>query len=313
MRRAIPLDCGHSLVLSLLLAALVMGTSGFSSPFPLVRSDGAERITPGLGSEQNPCISPDGSALVFTRFANGYNTGPSALVLIDLASGKEQVLVDDGDHDHVNLPGQCFSPDGKHIAYSSDASGRDEIWLLDMAANTTSRLTNHSCGRAYEPAFSSNGSVVVFEYDQDGRDGSIRAVSVDTGEEWDIAPSGYDDRQPNPSPSSDVVLFQSLRNGTWGLWTISLSGEDIQVLWDTPAEETDASWSPDGQTVVFASDDCEALSCIVLLRQGRVQVIPSPHGWYQGAPALAHDGTVYAEAAPGDPEEQGRSAIYRLP
>jgi hypothetical protein len=34
-------------------------------------------------------------------------------------------------------------------------------------------------------------------------------------------------------------------------------------------------------------------------------------GWYDGAPALAADGTAWFEASAGDPDRGGHTAIYR--
>lgn len=299
----------------LLLAALLLPLSAHAQTPPAARPDGAIRITQGLGSEQNPCLSPDGGSLVFTRFTNGYNQGPSALVLLDLATGQERVLANDNDHDHVNLPGRCFSPDGKRIAYSSDASGNDEIWVLDLETGEAAQITDHSDedAQAFEPAFSHDGSRIVFELAAGDRGGQIMSVASEGGDEQPLTPGDADGRQPNPSPASDQVLFQSDRGGTWGLWTVLLDGGEPAPFHDTEAEETDASWSPDGDAVVFATDACAALSCIAVHRDGQVIVPATPENWYEGAPAMADNGTIFAEAAPGDPESGGRTAIYRLP
>ncbi len=296
-----------------LCVALLGGVSGCEEPLPGERSDGAMRITAGSGSEQNPCLSPDGRSLVFTRFSNGYNEGPAALMLLDLESGSERVLVDDGDHDNVNLPGQCFSPDGSRLVYSSDASDRDEIWILDLETDLRSQVTNHPGTQAFEPAFTHDGERVTFELIENGRSGRILSVALDGTDERSLTDGTFDDRQPNPSPRSEQVLFQSARGGTWGLWTVALSGGEPALLFDSAAEETDASWSPDGEAVVFATDDCGAISCAATLSGGEVSITSTPSGWYEGAPALAADGTIYVEAADDDPEERGRTAIYRLP
>src|SRR5262249_34001860 len=49
------------------------------------RNDGAQRLTsPATASDQNPCFSPDGSSLIFTRFEGGYNLGPAHIYRLDL-------------------------------------------------------------------------------------------------------------------------------------------------------------------------------------------------------------------------------------
>jgi Tol biopolymer transport system component len=36
-----------------------------------------------------------------------------------------------------------YSPNGKYIAYASDESKEEEIWIFDVAAGTRRKLTTH--------------------------------------------------------------------------------------------------------------------------------------------------------------------------
>ncbi|HHH39041.1 MAG TPA: hypothetical protein ENK50_05640, partial [Sedimenticola sp.] len=91
-------------------------------PYALeTRADGALRLTdpPGGASDQNPAFSPDGRFMIFTRFDNGYNRGPSGLYRIDLSSGETVRLTPPEDQDNVNLPGGSWNRVKKRIVFAS--------------------------------------------------------------------------------------------------------------------------------------------------------------------------------------------------
>ena len=282
------------------------------NPLESRRDDGAVRITPNEGSEQNPCLSPNGGSFVFTRFHEGYNDGPSALVLWDLDTGQEEVLLDDDEHDFVNLPGRCFSPDGSLLTYSSDADEQDEVWILDLLSRSRTKLTGQPGSPSTEPSFSRDGSAIFFQRTDGGEAGVIWSVDVYGSNVTQITDGSADDRQPNGSPLEDRVLFQSDRGGTWGLWTAPAAGGEPVELLDTPAEETDASWSPDGHMLVFATDSCSAISCAATFADDEIVVNNTPEEWYEGAVAVDDGGMLYVEATDGDPEDGHNTAIYRL-
>ncbi len=62
-------------------------------------ADGAVRLTtpPAGAGDQNPAFSPDGSQLVFTCLANGYNAGPAGLFPLTLPVGAPARLTPAGD------------------------------------------------------------------------------------------------------------------------------------------------------------------------------------------------------------------------
>jgi TolB protein len=268
---------------------------------------GAALVSAREGSEQNPCLAPDGQTLVFTRFLEGYNEGPAALMALDLGSGEECTLIAAGDHDHVNMPGRCFSPDGYLLAYASDEEERDEVWVLSLVDGESWRVTDRPGAGALEPGFTADGEGLVYE-----SEGRLWHAALDGRGERAITDGSADDRQPSPHPLEDRLVFQSTRGGTWGLWEVSLAGGDPTPLLDEDAEETDPSFSADGGAVAFATDACAGLSCIAAWRGDSTEILAGEPGWYLGAPTQGADGTAWFEASKGDPEETGATAIWRV-
>jgi dipeptidyl aminopeptidase/acylaminoacyl peptidase len=91
---------------------------------PADRSGPAELLT-NVGSMQSPeSWSPDGRTLAFTQMDNP-ESGPDVYVL-PIGGEKPRVLI----KSKFSEGSPKFSPDGKWLAYSSDESGRPEVYAM---------------------------------------------------------------------------------------------------------------------------------------------------------------------------------------
>lgn len=73
----------------------------------------------------------------------------------------------------------AWSPDGKYIAYWSDASGEYELWLMDLKeGNAAKKLTSYGAGYRYQPFWSPDSKKIAF-IDETL---SIRVYDTDSGE-----------------------------------------------------------------------------------------------------------------------------------
>lgn len=226
-----------------------------SPPVLQARGDGAVRLTtPPVGaSDQNPAYSPDGSRVVFTRFDNGYNTGPAGLFTLTLPTGTPARLTPVADQDNVNLPGAAWSGVLDRIVLSSDHTDTAEIWRVAPDGSDFTQVTTHTLPPAYiEPSWSPDGQWIVFEGRQagassDGQLGRIFKVRADGTGLAALTDGDWDDRQPNWSPAGDRILFQrrALPDGPWDLYTMAPDGSGLFNVTASPeVDETDASWSP---------------------------------------------------------------------
>lgn len=94
-------------------------------------------------------ISPDGSKIVFDFLGDLY--------LMPFQGGKAEPLTQD-----MAFEGQPrFSPDGTSIVYTSDRSGGENIWTLDIASKKETQLTKGNANRYQSPEWSPDGAYII--------------------------------------------------------------------------------------------------------------------------------------------------------
>ena len=301
---------------AVLAAALLGPAAAEAAP----RADGAQPVpVAGVpGSLQNPCFAPDGSRLAFTQWRRGYNEGLADVHIASVSGGAARRVSRRGAAS-VNMPGSCWNPLLDRIAYSSDPVGADAVWIAAPDASGRRRVFGRRGLVSIEPTFSPDGRWLVFEssvFDAEGP-GSIWKVRID-GSGLTRLTRGRNDRQPNWSPRGDRIVFQrGSRGDRWDLVTIDSAGGSLRYVTRTArTSETDVSWAPDGERLVFSSDGPGvAIASLFTIRAdgtGRGR-LTSARGWYDGAPAWSPDGTSIAfEARRGEPDGSAGTRIYTI-
>ncbi|MEU6106766.1 TolB family protein, partial [Streptomyces flaveolus] len=64
----------------------------------------------------------------------------------------------------------------------------------------------------------------------------------------------FDIAQPDWSPDSSRLVFQSYRDGVFNLWTVRPDGSGLRQLTEGPFDHREPRWSPDGRTIAFSGD-----------------------------------------------------------
>lgn len=146
------------------------------------------------------------------------------------------------------------SPDGSRVAYQ--ALGK--IYIKDLPDGEPRRLTKQDERDEFYPAWSPDGTRVVFTTWNDEDFGSVRSADVRTGNETVIVANPGHYVECSFSPDGDTVLYRKtaggyLRDSAWstdtGLYTAPARGGG------EPVRLTDhgslPAFSPDGERVVF--------------------------------------------------------------
>jgi len=298
-----------------------------------VRSDGAVLLHAPRppASAQNPLVLPDGVSLVLTLFHRGYNEGPAGLYR-RAGDGVVHALLDEPDCDSVNMPGSGYSSRAGRLAFGSDRRDREEIWTIALADPAPPRrVTSHADADAFrEPTFSPDGRWIVFERyaagspeeeeDDEQPRGSLWKVRADgTGQSrlTEGPAAGWDDRQPNWSPSGGEVVFQRRRAGqAWRLCVLEVASGSVRTVTDGKADATDPSWSPDARRVVFSSEVGEGTASLFVVpsQGGAPRRLTRATGRDDAAPSWSPDGRWVAfESRPlGGGTREAPAALWRI-
>ncbi|WP_342238071.1 TolB family protein [Inquilinus sp. OTU3971] len=307
------------------LLAAVLATSPVVAAAQTCRGDTAKPIlVTGLaGSLQNPCPSPDGTALAFTNFKRRYNLGGSVVWTVPAAGGAPtRALSPRSGAQSVNLPGQCWSAAG-NVVYSSDVVDRDEIYIVPAAGGAAKRLTDRPGLLAWEPSISpilaDRSQWIVFEShreaDPEGP-AELWKMRVD-GSGLARLTQGADDRQPQWSPRGDRIAFQrQIKTDQWDVMTIDPAGGSLFNVTRAPAlSNTDPSWSPSGAWLVYSrgGPELDNANLFVIPARGGTPVRLTVNCGYDGAPGWSADGrSIVFESAPYDPDARGSTTLWRI-
>jgi TolB protein len=282
------------------------------------REDGARRVNIHMsGSLQNPAWSPDNRSLLFTRFNNGYNVEPADLFVVGLNSESIKVLISDGSG-NVNLPGSSWNLVTRKVVFSSSREPHDEIYLVDDFGSPGDefKITDRTNMVAYEPSLSPDGQWVVFEshnLDVQGNGTIVKYKMDGTMPYQSLTNPDEDSRQPNWSPAGDKILYQKLGAGQWDVWIMNSDGTNHQKVTSGSGDKTDASFSPNGQRIVYSSNEfgyAFAHLFITSISGGKVFRLTHFEG-YNGAPSWSSDGKKIAfESCPGDPDNSSGTTLW---
>ena len=296
------------------------GSGAAVSPGTAERTDGAYRLEIDLpGSLQNPAFSPDGNALVFTRFRDGYNTGASDLFIYDLETGALRALVSDG-NGNVNLPGAAWDGVSDRVVFSSARDPHDEIFVITATGQTGDevQITDRADRQAYEATFSPDGQWIVFEshaVDVED-DGVVTKYRVDGRSAYiPLTPATDNCKQPNWSPAGDRILYQKEEGGRWAIWTMNTDGSDRRPVTGADESGTDAIFSPDGRWIIYSSENeaVELANIYKIPAEGGTPVRITHYSGYDGAPSISPDGRRIAfESSAGYPEGSAGTSLWLI-
>lgn len=192
-----------------------------------------------------PKWSPDGNAIVYTSYKAGFPD----IYKLDLRNNSRVIVAN---FKGLNT-GARFSPDGSRIAMiiSGSTNSNADVWIKDAAG----RMTNLTKSRGLEaaPAWSPDGTRLVFSSDERGgpqlfvmpsSGGSSRRLRTDV--------SG-DCAQPDWNPVYDNLIAFSAAMGSGRQIVVfdSKQGKSLAPVTSDSGDAMDPQWLSDGRHLVY--------------------------------------------------------------
>jgi Tol biopolymer transport system component len=138
-----------------------------------------------------------------------------------------------------------FSPDGREIAYSSFASGNEEIWMCDSDGSNPMQLTNFNGPPTGSASWSPDNQYIAFDSRPQGHS-DIFIMNMKGGQLRCMTTGTFDESMPTWSRDGRWIYFTSNRSGSYGIWKCPVEGgEAIQVSKEggfCNFESQDAKW-----------------------------------------------------------------------
>ena len=92
---------------------------------------------------------------------------------------------------------------------------------------------------------------ILFQSDLDG-DNEIYVLTADGLTK--LTNNAWDDRYPRWSPDGKRIAFSANPRGNFDLFVMDPDGKNMEAVTDTPEDELDVAWVPDGNSLAFTRD-----------------------------------------------------------
>jgi Tol biopolymer transport system component/C-terminal processing protease CtpA/Prc len=212
-----------------------------------------------LPSFAEPGISPDGATIAFVSGGDIWEVaarGGDAHLLVSHPANESRPL---------------FSPDGKHLAFTSTRTGGGDVYALTIGTGELARLTYDDANELVT-GWSPDGKWIYFSSNSHEISGvfDVYRVSVDGGTPMVAAGDRYTTEYfAAPAPAGDVLAITARANAGSQWWRNGHSHLDESEIWlvkggaaapryepitNGGAKEAWPMWSGDGRTLYFMSD-----------------------------------------------------------
>ena len=221
--------------------------SGRTTPISItVPDDGLARRPsriPVAGNVESYDLSPKGERALFSARGDIF-TAP-------IEKGPTRNLThSSGAHDKW----PAWSPDGSQIAFISDLSGEEELYLVPQdGSKPAQQITNGGSAMRYQPEWSADGKRIAFG----DKDGKIYVVTLSDRKVTQIvdAPRGQI-RDYVWSPRGDFLAFSMATsgNGFAQVYVWSAAENKLQRVTDEMFNSFNPVWDPQGNYLYFISN-----------------------------------------------------------
>lgn len=158
----------------------------------------------------------------------------------------------------------ALSPDGNVFAVGAGTTAQRDIWLMDLARGINTRFSFRS-GLSRDPSWSPDGRRIAYGFSPNGRrtyDIVVKAANG-TGQEETLLSGGVNTWPWDWSPDGKFLLIQQTgQNTALDLMLLPVDAQQsgtgprkLTPFAQTPFDETQGRFSPDGKWVAYVSNE----------------------------------------------------------
>ncbi len=183
-----------------------------------------------------------------------------------------------------------YSPDGKHVAFCSDRSGLEQVWICDGDGGNPVQLTHFDTGNSGTPRWSPDGRWIAFDH-QEKEGWRIYIMAADGGQIHKQAVDVGDSVIPSWSGDGKWIYYANSRTGRYEIWRRAAQGGQGMQL--THNGGWVAFESHDGRSLYYIKFEVQGLWALPLGGEQEKQVLDAV--WSRAFVVVA-DGIYYIPA-----------------
>jgi Tol biopolymer transport system component len=225
----------------------------------IVDADGGnlQSISDASARDSYPAWSADGQSLAYVRHVT---SADKQIVIYSFETNTVSIPDPILNYFEPDLGAISWSPNGAFIAFTSFEHAYDDIFparILTLELSTGDKTVLSDDPRVTcSPKWSPDGDEIAFWTATDRNDYDLDVIEMDSRETRRLTSI---ENHTNPhcpidhewSPNSHQIIFT---NGGNEIYVIDSNGENERNITNHPAIDFNASWSPDGQWIVFMSN-----------------------------------------------------------
>jgi uncharacterized protein (TIGR01244 family) len=269
--------CTITTAIAIVIAITAAATAAAQNTPPAAPSGPTVDQLIALKRAGSPAISPDGKLVAYTvREANwDENAYETEIWIADVAGVANRQLT----NGKKSSGSPKWSPDGARLAFTSDRSDKQQIWLIRPSFGEAEQLTHESEGVGAF-AWSPDGTRIAFTMtdpkpeawkdrdkrygefemvDEDQRVTHLWVVDVESKKTKRLTKGGFTVGSFDWSPDGTAIAFDHTINpdpsngGTADISIVTVTDATIRPLVTQAGPDNRPLWSPDGTKIAFSS------------------------------------------------------------
>ncbi|MFN0177424.1 MAG: amidohydrolase family protein [Gemmatimonadales bacterium] len=192
-------------------------------------------------------VSPDGRTIVFDLLGRLYE--------MPFGGGDATELTRGRSYDHLPR----YSPDGTKVLFTSDRSGKDEVWLLHRGTDSVEKVSKTGA-RSFQGSWSPDGRWIYYTSMDLGARFTAHRVDLlgsrtDFGNAGVFGPPGHLNEHPNNGKVYFAQPAGPIFQSGFEIKTYDLKTGEVAVYLNRSGGAADPRLSPDGKTLAYIHRD----------------------------------------------------------